>query len=217
MGSSSESDARQALVEVGRRLYETGMIVAAEGNLSLRLDAGRILVTPSGISKGRMGPDDLVVVDAQGKHLQGRLRATSELLMHLSVYERRPEIAACVHSHAPYATAFAAVGEPLPEHVLPEMVQFVGGIPLTEYAPPGTAAVPQSLEPYLADHDAFLLRNHGLLTVGTTLDDAYSRHERVEHYARIIWLARQLGTPAPLAAAEVDRLNQLRRKQQWVE
>jgi L-fuculose-phosphate aldolase len=130
--------------------------------------------------------------------------------MHLFAYQRRPDCRACVHSHPPYSTAFAVAGIPLAEDILPEVVVFVGGIPLAEYAPPGTPAVPESLEPFIAEHNAFLLRNHGLLTIGRSMEEALHRHETVEHFARIVHLARQLGNVSRIPAADFARLQQLR-------
>lgn len=209
-GMISPEQARQKLVEVGRRLYDRGMLAGTDGNLSTRLSDSNILVTPSGAAKGNLSPDDLVVVDLQGNHVSGHRRASSESAMHLSMYRLRPDIGACVHSHAPHATAFAAAGRPLPYDILPEVVLFVGPIPLTEYAPPGTLAVPESLAPFAADHDAFLLRNHGLLTVGVDLDEALHRHETVEHYAHILWLALALGHVSTIPADDCRRLDTMR-------
>jgi len=129
----------------------------------------------------------------------------------------RPDVGACVHSHAPHATAFAVAGEPLPEDILPEVVLFVGPIALAGYAPPGTDAVPASLTPFFRDHNAFLLQNHGLLTLGADPEEAYNRHETVEHYARILLLARQLGTIARIPDEDFRRLTDLRRRsaQPW--
>jgi L-fuculose-phosphate aldolase len=203
---------KKQIIETARWLWEKKFIVGTDGNLSVRLDDDRIMVTPGGLAKGRLSPDDLVLVDRNGKHLQGRNKASSELAMHLCVYRERPDITACVHSHAPYSTAFAVAGVHLAEDVLPEVVVGVGGIPLTDYAPPGTDAVPKVLEPFLADNNAFLLRNHGLLTIGRTLEEAYNRHETVEHYARIVHLARQLGNVESIPSEDYERLAKMRQK-----
>ena len=202
----------KAVIEIGQRLYDRGMIAGTEGNISVRLDDDRIIVTPSGLAKGRLSPEEMVIVDSNGKHLQGGRSASSELLMHLFVYKNRPEIAACVHSHPPYATAFAAAGIPLTEDILPEVALFVGNIPLTYYAPPGTDAVPKSLEPHIETSNVFLLRNHGLLTIGRTLEEAFNRHETVEHYARIVLLARRLGSVESIPPEDFQRLEKMRRK-----
>jgi L-fuculose-phosphate aldolase len=132
--------------------------------------------------------------------------------MHLFVYDSRPDINACVHTHAPYSTAFAVAGITLNEDILPEVVLFVGAIPLTEYAPPGTKAVPDSLAPYVAESNAFLLRNHGLLTIGNSVEEAFCRHEVVEHFARIMHLAHQLGGPKKLPPDDLKRLRLMRQE-----
>jgi L-fuculose-phosphate aldolase len=203
---------KKAVVEIGRRLYNRGMIAGTEGNISVRLEDNRIIITPSGLAKDRLSPEDIVIVDNNGKHLEGGKKASSELLMHLFIYKSRPEITACIHSHPPYATAFAVAGVPLAEDILPEVALFVGNIPLTYYAPPGTDAVPKSLEPHIETSNAFLLRNHGLLTIGRTLEEAFNRHETVEHYARIVLLARRLGSVEAIPSEDFQRLEKMRSK-----
>lgn len=201
---------RKQIVEAGERLYRRGLVAGTDGNISVRLDDDRIMITPAGIAKGRMAPDDMVIVDINGKHLQGKNEASSESAMHLFVYRNRPEVKACVHAHPPCATAFAVAGIALAEDILPEVVLFVGGIPLTDYAPPGTDAVPRSLEPHIESNNAFLLRNHGLLTIGQSLDEAYNRHEMVEHFAKIVTLARQLGNVDSIPSEDFARLEKMR-------
>ncbi|MBK7142655.1 MAG: class II aldolase/adducin family protein [bacterium] len=202
----------QQIVEIGQRLAQKGFIAGADGNISARISPSEIMVTPSGLPKGRLAQDDLVLVDPAGAHLRGSRRASSELLMHLFVYGQRPDIMACVHSHPPHVTAFAVVGRPLPTDVLPEVVLVVGEIPLTDYAATGTDEVPRALAPYIARDNAFILGNHGLLTIGRTLEEAWARHETVEHYARILLLASQLGDIRALPPAEVTRLRALKEK-----
>jgi L-fuculose-phosphate aldolase len=201
---------QQELIAIGRRLDERRMIAGTDGNISMRLNEDRVLITPSGRCKGRLNPDELLVVDLDGQRLKGDLEPSSESLMHLYVYRRRPDVNACVHAHPPHATAFAVTGQALTDNVLPEMVIGVGTVPLTNYAPPGTEAVPQSLEPHIAESNAFLLRNHGLLTLGRTLEEAYNRHETVEHFARILSVARQLGEVDLIPAHDIERLVSIR-------
>jgi L-fuculose-phosphate aldolase len=201
---------KKELVQTGLRLYERGMVAGTDGNISVRLDGDRVMVTPSGSALGRLAPEDLLIVDLYGKPLQGKGRPTSELKMHLFVYQNRSDVFACVHSHAPYATAFSVAGIPLAEDILPEIVLFVGNIPLTEYAQPGTDAVPKAIEPHLEKSHAFLLRNHGLLTIGRSLEEAYNRHETVEHFARIVFAARQLGRLDTIPSEDFERLKKIR-------
>lgn len=203
---------RKELVDYCKLLYDRGMLSGSEGNISVRLDDDRVLITPAGMTKGRMSPEDMVIIDLRGKHLQGMKKASSEYLMHLFVYQNRPDIKSVVHSHAPYSTAYAVAGVELSYDILPEVVVFVGKIPLTDYAPPGTDSLPKSLEPHIENCNAFLLRNHGLLTVGRSLEEAYNRHETVEHYAKIVHLARQLGNINAIPSDDFKRLEKMRQK-----
>jgi L-fuculose-phosphate aldolase len=192
-------------------LYERGMIAGTDGNISIRIDKSRVLITPSGRSKGTLKAEDIVIIDLDGNLLEGRHSKSSEFDMHLEVYRIRPDITACVHAHPPFATAFAVAGEKLVSEILPEALLFIGEIALTEFAPPGTARVGQSLAPFLATHQAFLLKNHGVLTIGSTLSQAHNRMETVEHLARISYLARRLGAIDVLPEEEIRRLNDMRR------
>ncbi|MFH1372493.1 MAG: class II aldolase/adducin family protein [bacterium] len=201
---------KKAIAETGRQLYDRGLVAGTDGNISVRMDDDRIMITPAGLAKGRLAAEDMVIIDGNGKHLQGRLGASSELLMHLFLYRNRPDVAACIHSHPPYATAFAVAGVTISEDVLPEVVVSIGKIPLTDYAPPGTEAVPKSLEPHVETCNAFLLRNHGLVTVGRSLDEAFHRHELVEHYAQILFLASRLGDVERIPSQDFQRLEKMR-------
>jgi L-fuculose-phosphate aldolase len=205
-GRGSQAVLRRDLLEIGRRLYERGLVVAAEGNISARLSNGRILITSAGVCKGRMKKVNLVMVDPAGKKISGRLRPSTEIGMHLTVLRARADIHACVHAHPPYATAFATAGVALDQCVLPEIIATLGSIPLAAYATPSTPEVGAAIEPYLATHDAFLLRNHGVLTLGPDLETAYRRMETVERYAQILYLARAIGPVTTLTAKQVDAL-----------
>jgi L-fuculose-phosphate aldolase len=197
-------------LDCARRLYDKGFIAGTDGNISVRLDDDHILVTPSGFRKGDLDDHDLVTVNLQGTIVAGEKKPSSELDMHLHIYRHRPDCRACVHAHPPYATAFALAHKPLPETLLPEVVVFVGPIALTEFAPPGTSAVGTSLDPFIKTHNAFLLANHGLLTTGGSLEEAYNRHETVEHYARIVYLAGRIGSAHAIPEDELTRLRDMR-------
>ncbi|MBD3348345.1 MAG: class II aldolase/adducin family protein [Candidatus Eisenbacteria bacterium] len=201
---------RRDIVEVGRRVWQRGFVAANDGNISARLSDGRILITPTGRSKGFMEPDDLVVVDASGERSTGRLKPTSELPMHLFVYEARPDVSAIVHAHPPRATGFAVAGVHLAQCVLPEVILTLGGVPLTEYATPSTNEVPASIEEYIRSYNALLLRSHGALTLGGDVFEAYYRMETVEHFAEITLAARALGGASPLSDEEVRKLMNVR-------
>jgi len=201
---------RNSMIDFGRNLYQAGLIAGTDGNLSVRVDENRLLITPSGAAKGRMKPEDMVMADLEGNILEGGRPASSEILMHLHAYKKRQDIKACCHAHPPHATAFAAVGKELPFDILPEIVLTLGRIPLTEFAPPGTQAVPDSLDPYIENNDAFLLRNHGVLTLGRTIEEAFSRMESVEHLAKITYIALHIGDLSHLGPDEINRLEAIR-------
>lgn len=203
--------AGEDIIRVCRRLHAAGLIAGPDGNVSIRLAPDRILVTPAGCSKVDLVPGDLVELDLAGRQLAGHRTASSEVRMHLRAYRRRADVQAVVHAHPPTATGFAVAGETLPIGVLPEIILQVGWVPLLPYATPGTDALPDSFEPYLDEHDAFLLANHGATTLGATLTVAHQRMESLEHAARILLAARQLGRVNALSAAQVEALVATRR------
>jgi L-fuculose-phosphate aldolase len=206
----SIEEAGEAIVHVGRRMYERGYVAANDGNVSVRLSDARLLVTPTGMSKGFLSRSDLVVTDMQGERVSGKRDPTSEIKMHLKAYELRPDIGAVVHAHPPYATAFAVVGIPLSECVLPEVILSIGSVPLAHYGTPSTEEVPQSIESVVTKSDAFLLRNHGVMTVGDSVLNTYHKLETVEHFAEITFIARHLGSVSGLAHEDVQKLMELR-------
>jgi L-fuculose-phosphate aldolase len=202
-----------AIALVCRRLYERGLVAGPDGNVSVRLHDGSIVVTPSGMSKVDVTPDDLVLVDGEGRVLDGKGKPSSELRMHLRIYERRADVSAVVHAHPPTATGFAVAGESFMAPVLPEVILQMGEVPIVRYATPGTADLADSFDPYLARHDAFLMANHGATTVGPTLEVAHQRMESLEHAARIILAARMLGRVNELSPADVKALRASREEQ----
>ena len=197
---------RREICNVGRWMYRRGFVVACEGNLSVRLDANRILVTPAGTCKGMLAPEDLLITDLNGRVIAGAGRPSSEMQMHLLFYHSRPDVRAICHAHPPIATGFAAAGRALEEAVLPEVVMDLGAIPLAPYGTPGTMELSARLEPLVHTHDAILLENHGVVTCGRDLTIAYHRMETVEHFAQVMWTAETLGGPHLLSRAEVERL-----------
>ncbi|HEY2377406.1 MAG TPA: class II aldolase/adducin family protein [Gemmatimonadaceae bacterium] len=210
-GGPADLGLRHAMVRVCRRLYERGLIAGGEGNVSARLDDGSILVTPSGVQKIDVVEDDLVVVDRTGKRVAGSGSPSSELGMHLRIYQLRHDVGAVVHAHPPFATAFAVAGEDLMTPVLPEIVIQIGGVPLVPYATPGSPALADAIEPFLSLHDAFLMANHGATSYGSTLSIAHQRMESLEHAAEILFHARALGHTSTLTSAERERLLEARR------
>jgi L-fuculose-phosphate aldolase len=206
----SEKELRESIIEIGRRLWQREYVAANDGNITARLGEGLFLCTPSGVSKGFMTPEMLLIVDKDGRVTAGEGKPSSELKMHLRVYQERPDVGAVVHAHPPAATGFAVAGIALTEPVLPEVVVTLGGIPLVEYATPSTNEVPERLAPFLKDYDAFLLANHGVLTLGSDLFSAYYKMETVEHCARVVLAARQLGGARQLSSDEVRKLEAVR-------
>lgn len=203
---SARETAAGAIVRVCRRLYDRGLIAGPDGNVSVRLDGGAILVTPAGLSKVDVTEPDLVVVDLSGQVVEGRHRPSSELRMHLRIYETRPDVRAVVHAHPPMATAFAVVGHDLMAPILPEVILQMNEVPLVPYATPGSAALADLIARYARNHDAFLLANHGATTVGATITHAHQRMESLEHAARIVWAARVMGPVRPLTDENVRDL-----------
>lgn len=206
----SEEQIRADIVEVGRRLWHRGYVASNDGNISVRLDAGRLITTPKGVSKGFMTPDMMVVTDLDGRKLAGEREPSSELKMHLQVYRDRPDARAVVHAHPPTATGFAVAGIPLDRAVLAEVVTTLGSIPIAEYATPSTDELPAACAKYLKAHDGLLLANHGALAIGPDLFTAYYRMETIEHFAKISLVARLLGREHLLSREEVERLQRLR-------
>lgn len=201
---------RTLMCAVGKLLYDRGYAAANDGNLSLLVAPGRLLLTPSGVSKGRMTPDMLLVTDLDGQVLEGDRHPSSETKMHLAVYRGRSDVRAVVHAHPPVSTAFAVCRRGLETPYLAELVVGLGAVPCTpEFAMLSTDQVPRSVEPYLADHNAVLLANHGALTWGGNLWEAFDRLETVEHTAKIVLNACLLGDPVALTGAEADQLRGL--------
>ncbi len=205
-----ESGLRADIVEVGRRLYARAYTASNDGNISVRLGADRLLMTPKSVCKGFMTPDMMCITDLDGRKLQGDRDPSSEMLMHLEVYRQRPDVRAVVHAHPPIATGFAVAGIPLTRAVLAEVLTTLGSIPIAEYATPSTSELPDAVRKYIKAHDGMLLANHGALTVGVDLLSAYYKMETIEHFAKISLVARLLGREHLIAREEVERLQELR-------
>ncbi len=208
----NETILRKQIVEVGKRLYNFGFVVATDGNISARLGENRFLITPSGVCKGTLTENDLIVIDSNGNVLDPPdKKPSSEVHMHLTVYRERPEINSVCHAHPPYSTAFAVTGQALTQAVLQEVVLTLGSIPLVEYATTGTKELAEKLVPLLDEHDAFLLANHGVLTIGVDVLSAYFKMETVEHFARILSIARGIGDVQLLTREDIDALIEKRK------
>jgi L-fuculose-phosphate aldolase len=203
---------KREIVEVGRRVYQRGYVASNDGNISARLDEKRVVITPTGVSKGFMTPEDLIVLDMDGKVVSGTKKPSSEMFMHLSVYKHRPDVMSVCHAHPPYATGFAVAGIPLDKCILPEVIIVLGGIPIVEYGTPGTAEFFQPVLKIIDKYDAYLLANHGALTIGKDVVNAYHKMETLEHFAHIAFVAQQLGHMNVLNSEQVRKLTDLRSK-----
>lgn len=204
--------ARELMCEICHRMWQQGWVAANDGNVSLRLPDGLFLATPTGISKSFITPEKLVIVDEAGQTVaaEAGYRPSSELKMHMRCYRERPDVGAVVHAHPPTATGYAVAGKSLDDYSMIETVLTLGSVPLTPYATPSTDEVPEAIAPYLKDHDALLLQNHGALTVGCDLLTAYYRMETLEMFAKISLTAHLLGGAQELSRDRIDKLLDLR-------
>ncbi|HRJ27436.1 MAG TPA: class II aldolase/adducin family protein [Fimbriimonadaceae bacterium] len=205
--ATTELQLRAQMCEIGRRLWQRGLVGAAEGNLSVRLGPRSLLCTPTGMSKGHLKPNDLVVIDLQGQPSREESRMpSSEIKLHLKIYAKRPDCVAVIHAHPPTATGFALAGEEIPDNLLPEAAMVLGSVATAPFAMPGTQEVPDSIDPLVEDHKTILLSHHGAVVMGLDLEDAYNRMETLERIARIVLTARLLGDPKPIPAKAFDEL-----------
>lgn len=210
MGYMTEKEARSVLTDLGRRSYERAYVAANDGNISCRISADTILITPSGVSKGYMTDDMMVKVSLDGRVLtEGK--PSSEMKMHLRIYREDPEIHGVTHLHPPFATAFSAAGIPLNRAILTEAVMAVGVVPVAPYALPGTEEVPESIAPFIHDYNAVLLANHGALSWGKDVYQSFYFMESMEQCARIQLYLRMLGSSGTLNGSQVDRLMEMRK------
>jgi L-fuculose-phosphate aldolase len=203
---TTEKEYREAICDVGRLMYQKGWVAANDGNISVRLGKDRLLATPTGISKGMMKPEDLIVCDCFGNKIEGKRERTTEILMHTTIYDMRPDVMAVVHAHPPVSTGFAVAGRPLNQALLPEVIIGLGCVPLAEYGLPGTPELTEPMKPYIPTYDALLMANHGAVCYGDDLYKAYFKMETLEHFARIALVAELLGGAKVLPKTEVDKL-----------
>ncbi|MDK2799074.1 MAG: L-fuculose-phosphate aldolase [Clostridiales bacterium] len=209
----NEYEVRKQMCEIGQRIYNRGMVAANDGNFSVKISDNEFIATPTGVSKGFMNPSMLVKIDGDGKILasDGVHKPSSEIKMHLRVYKERPDINAVVHAHPMYATAFAIAGIPLTKPIMPEAIISLGCVPIAKYGMPSTTEIPDAVAEFLQNYDAVLLENHGALSYGTDLMNAYFKMESLEFYAQLLYLSTMLGGPKELPANEVERLYDLRK------
>lgn len=204
-----EQTARREIVRVGQLMYERSYVVSSDGNVSVRLDDGRIVATPTQMCKGRMTEADLAVTNLDGKPLTDK-RPSSELAMHLLIYRERTNVKAVCHAHPPHGTAFAVAGLPIDQPILSEVILTLGCVPLASYGTPSTAELTEAMRPLVAHHNALLMANHGAVAYGADIWQAFDRLETLEHTARIAILSRLLGGSKNLPAAAIEKLINVR-------
>ncbi len=210
----NEWELKKLIVEIGKRIWTRGYVAANDGNISIRIGDNELLTTPTGVSKGFMTEEMIIKTDMTGRVIAGssKFRPSSEVKMHIEVYKERPDIKSVVHAHPPYATSFAVAGIPLNKCVLPEAVIIIGAVPTAKYGLPSTMEIPDAIREHIQNSDAILLENHGALTLGSDLLNAYFKMETLEHTASIVWKAIQMGNMNVLPEYERDRLMSLRDK-----
>lgn len=206
-GPMDEVHAREEICRIGKLLWDRGHIGAVEGNISWRLSTETLLCTPSGKNKGGLCPADIVLIDRKGCPL-GTGKPSSEVQLHLECYDSRPDCLGVVHAHPPYATAFALVGDTIPDNLLPEAGAFLGQVARVPFAMPGTTAMRDAIRPFLAKHKVFLLQNHGAVSLGKTLEDAFNRMDTLERVAAAVYRGLRLGEPLSLPASAMAELRQ---------
>lgn len=209
----TNSEAREAIIEVGKRMYNKGFVAANDGNISIKVGANEIWTTPTLVSKGYMTSEMLVKVDLNGNILSGDNKPSSELKMHLRVYNENPDVMAVTHAHPPVATSFAIAGIELDRAILPEAVVNLGTVPIAPYATPGSREVPDSIAPFCRTHNAVLLANHGALTWGRDVFEAYFRLESLEYYATVLmYTGNIIGRANELSESQISKLLEIRQK-----
>ena len=211
---TSEFEIKKQICDIGKRIYNRNMVAANDGNFSVKLNDNEFLCTPTGVSKGFMTPEYICKVDAKGNVLEANpgFKPSSEVKMHMRIYEKRPDVKAVVHAHPIYATAFAINGMALEDPIMPEAVLFLGGVPLAKYGTPSTMEIPDAIEEFLPYYDQVLLENHGALAWGADILSAYHKLESVEFYAKLLYISKQLGGAKELSESQVQRLYEIRRQ-----
>jgi len=203
---------KMEIIEIGKKLWLKGFVAANDGNISVKVMDDKFLTTATGVSKGDLDYKHILLIDGQGNVLEKTdIKPSSELKMHLAIYRKRPDVQAVVHAHPPYATAFSVIGEGLSEPFLSEMVLALGKVPIVPYATPSTEEVPQAILPYLQENNALLLQNHGAITFRRSLMESYYTMETLEHAAKIIFLAKTLGTPIPVPEHKIADLLKIKK------
>ena len=210
MNYPTKVEAASLILDIGKRMYNRDFVAANDGNISCRISDGSVLMTPTGVSKGYMTENMLVNVSLDGELLSTGTKPSSEVKMHLRVFKENPNMAAVTHAHPPHATACAVAGMSLDMPIIPEAVITVGTVPCVPYELTGTQALADSIAPYCQEYYALLLANHGAITWGRTVIEAFYRLEVVEHYAKILMYTKMFGKMNTLSEKQVQDLIKLR-------
>lgn len=203
----TDMEAKELICDIGKRIFNKGLVAANDGNITIKAGDNEIWATPTGVSKGYMTPEMMVKLDLQGNILEGTCKPSSEVKMHLRVFNENPQVGACVHAHPPAATAYSITGEWLDQPIFAESIIQIGVVPVAEYATPGSQDVPDSVAPFCKDYYCVLLAHHGALTWGTDIMQAYYRMEALEHYAKIH--AAVIGHKKPANMLSEEQVEQL--------
>ncbi len=207
----NEAALRELICDIGIRVWQRGMASANSGNISARLDADTVLITPTLVSKGFMRPEQLLVTNLEGEVLRGEGFPTTETPMHLRLYREKNGIGGVVHAHPPVATSFAVAGKPIDKHLIPEAVIFLGEVPLVPFHPPGSPELAEAIVSYLEEYDAVLMENHGVICWGSDVEQAYHRLETVEFCAQVTLTAQLLGGARELPREPLENLLKIRK------
>ena len=204
---------KQEICEIGDRIYKRGFAAANDGNITYRVSDNEVLCTPTMHCKGFLKPDDICLIDMQGKQLSGRKKRSSEALLHLEIMKARPDVKSVVHCHPPHATAFAVAREAIPQCVLPEVEVFLGDVPITKYETPGGKEFAETILPFVDRTNVIVLANHGTVSYGENVERAYWWTEILDAYCRILLLSKQIGRVEYLSPEKSQELLDL--KQKW--
>lgn len=208
---SNRDQIKEEICDIGRRIYQRGFVAANDGNISYRMDDDCIVCTPTGISKGFMKPDDLCLVDGNGNQIAGHRKMTSEIRQHITIMRRRSDVRSVVHCHPPHATAFSIVREAIPQYLMPEAEINLGVVPIAPYTIPGGQEFADAILPFVDKSDIIIQANHGTVSYGSTVEQAYFLVETLDAYCKILLLARNLGNVQYFTKEEAERLLELKR------
>lgn len=203
---------KKDIIEICKLIHQKGFVSATDGNISIKVDKNKFLITPSSINKLFLKTEDLILIDNKGIVLSGKFKPSKEYLMHLKIYEVRSDIFATIHAHPPYLTSFSVLGLEIPQDILPEVVLTIGSLPIAPYATPSTIEVPNSIEALAKSNDQIILERHGSLTYSDNIFSAYNKLEKIEHYAKILFITNSMGKIEKIDNKNLEKLTLLAKK-----